>query len=1023
MTDTVKSSDLDGIIAGDHSAYLYRDINEQVEVLFLFINAWIEQGKKVFVIIDREAKLLLFNSQVDEQHNIIDYCTSGQLVIEDVFSQLDFNTNPIRAIQNSIKRELTHENMQGYSSLKVAIDMSNLVTLMRDEANSSVVEKIIDSVLDDKQHSVLFLYSQQTIETNHLLNLISNHPCIFINGKTYRDQEAQFPSSVSMSEQFIRSRFIENKKGQTPDSIYRSIIEISPIGVALFDNQGRLQEANQSFWKMCGKTSTLANQNIRFEELFSISEEVKNQLARGEFVRTEIIFFIDTPQKNRAESGQLGEHLHFEAIITPFQSQAKDKSRGLIIQVQDQTKLKRLKAREEINRQQLEGVITLRTKELAQTVLDLEKEISKRQQITAFLVESEQRYRALVDGSPAPILVVQDEKFIFGNQAAIKMLGYPTSNELVGKSILSVIDPAYQKDLSKKISITKGRKKNSPKLVKIHRSDGSIIYFESAVVPIVFSGKSAYLMIGYDVTERINTENALKQSEETSITLINAIQDAFYLLNPDGTVITANDEGIRRLNLKSNILVGADITSSMPPKATKIHLWNMDKVLHSGKPAIYEARHKQKILENTIYPIFDDRKQIVRLALYSRDVSDHVRTEKALQRHAEEIEALNRTFLEITTHMDLSTLLHLIVIRAATLLGESSGGLYMVHPEKELLELVVSYNLNLDYTGICLKLGEGLSGKIAQTGQPMFQSNYSTWEEKAAVYHNLAIRRVIGVPLKVAGKVIGVITVSSSQKTSPYNEEEIRLVSLFADQAAIAIENTRLLETAQHELAERIQITQALKASLAEKEVMLREIHHRVKNNLNVIIALLDLQGDSSKTSSDKPLFDDLKSRVRTMALVHENLYQSADLGQVDFANYIKKLTEYLLASYASELPIQLDIDIPSIPMSIDTAIPCGLIVNELVTNAIKYAFPLKKWTLLFPQKECHIQIKIYEENDQLSLLVSDNGIGISPDIDWQVTNTLGLLLVSTLTNQLNGTIEKIPGEGTTFIIRFKRKS
>lgn len=673
-------------------------------------------------------------------------------------------------------------------------------------------------------------------------------------------------------------------------------------------------------------------------------------------------------------------------------------------------------------RQHLENIIEQRTKELAQTILDLEKEISKRQQMAAFLIESEQRYRALVDGSPAPILVIQEENFVFCNQSAIKMLGISKYDDLVGKSIVSIIDPTGQNIFTKKRPKTRAGYVKSQKIIQLHRPDGETIHFESVSVPITYGGKSAYLMIGYDVTERVNAENALKQSEETSRTLINAVHEAFFLLNPDCTIIAANEEGVLRFNMKSDSIVETSLLSYLPPKAAKEHQKYTEKVIKSGKPAIFESRYKQKYLKNTLYPIFNDQNQVIRLTLYSRDVSHRVLTEKALQHHTQEMEALYRTFLEITTHMDLSTLLPLIVKRAATLLDETSGSLYLVHTENASVELVVSHYQDDDFTGTYLKFGEGLSGKIAQSGEPMFIKNYSTWEEKPNIYRNSTMKRVLGIPLKVAGQVIGVLTISSFQKTDPYTQEEIRLASLFADQAAIAIENTRLLETAQHEIEERKQVTEALKASLAEKEVMLREIHHRVKNNLNVIIALLDLQEDSSKVPEIKPLYNDLKSRVRTMALVHENLYKSADLGRVDFANYIKTLADFLFATYATQIPILIDIDIPSIPMSIDTAIPCGLIVNELVTNAIKYAFPQKQWKLL-SNTECWIRIQLKAEDDELVLSVSDNGVGIPSDIDWKNSNTLGLLLVSTLTNQLNGSIEKIPGKGTAFIIRFKQKS
>ncbi len=1022
LSELLLLPDLRWIKDGDHVGYLYQDMYEQVEVLHAFIKTGIKQGRKVICIINQEAKQQLLNSLIDENHNNHDFCLSGQLVIEDLFSLPDQNADPIRAIQNAIKREIIKGKTHGFSSSMIAMDMSDLLSIPGEGANFSIVDEIIKPLLIENKHNALFLYSQQIIDSNILLNLLNNHPWFLIKGKVYRNHGYQLSPVTSTTNQYTSVSKSTETNIQAGELLFRSTFEESPIGMVLIDSDGRLQKANKAFLEMVGVSQSKDLQDNRLEDIFYITEDITKQLNQGETVRSEIIFNLNNRQINQTASGEDSGHLHLDATISPINHQKEGVASGYIIQIQDMTHRKHSEEKQEKNRQQLERIIAQRTKELAQTILDLEKEISKRQQIAAFLAESEQRYRALVDGSPAPILVVQDHKFIFCNQTAVKMLGFSSYDDLIGEPIFSVIDPTYHKIFSKSLHKNRGRIYNSPKIIKMHRSDGAIILFESVTVPIAYSEKSAHLMIGYDVTERINAEIALKQSEETSRTLINAVHEAFYLLNPDGTIITANDEGVQRFNKKPEMVVGAEIHSNLPAKAAKEHLIIMEKVIQSGKPINFESRHKRKILDNTIYPIFNEQKQVIRLALYSRDVSEKVRTENALKRHAQEMEALNRTFLEITTRMDLSTLLHLIVKRAATLLGESSGGLYLFQPDNHALELVVSYNQNRDYTGVCLKLGEGLSGKIAQTGQPLSITNYVDWEEKPGVYFDCTNRRVLGVPLKVADQVIGVINVSSFQKTNPYTQEEICLVSLFADQAAIAIENTRLMEAAQHELEERIQATQALKASLSEKEVMLREIHHRVKNNLNVIIALLDLQDDSSKTSNIKPLFNDLKSRVRTMALVHENLYQSADLGRVDFASYLRTLAEYLLATYATQLPIQTEIDIPPIPMSIDTAIPCGLIVNELVTNAIKYAFPVEGWMPKSNQEYCRIRIQLKEENDQLVLSVSDNGVGISPDINWQATNTLGLLLVSTLTNQLNGNIEKVNGVGTTFAIRFKRK-
>jgi PAS domain S-box-containing protein len=177
--------------------------------------------------------------------------------------------------------------------------------------------------------------------------------------------------------------------------------------------------------------------------------------------------------------------------------------------------------------------------------------------------------------------------------------------------------------------------------------------------------------------------------------------------------------------------------------------------------------------------------------------------EQTLARRTREMAALNETSMEINSQPNLSTLLNAIVEKAAALCSAHMGGLYLLQPDGETLELVVAYHLPGNFQGATIKLGEGLSGQIAQSGELMMIPDYSAWAGRAAIFSSGHFRRVLGVPLKVRDKIIGVINVTDNQKTGPFDADEVRLVSLFADQAAIAIEHTRLYEAAQRELADR----------------------------------------------------------------------------------------------------------------------------------------------------------------------------------------------------------------------------
>jgi PAS domain S-box-containing protein len=214
------------------------------------------------------------------------------------------------------------------------------------------------------------------------------------------------------------------------------------------------------------------------------------------------------------------------------------------------------------------------------------------------------------------------------------------------------------------------------------------------------------------------------------------------------------------------------------------------------------------------------------------------------------------------------------------------------------------------------------------------------------------------------------------------------------------------------DITERKQAEEQIKASLKEKEVLLKEIHHRVKNNLQVISSLLYLQSKNIKDKQTIKMFRDSESRVRSMSLVHERLYQSQDLARVDFAEYMRSLANHLFRSYGINTNvIQLKINSDDVFLGVDTAIPCGLIINELVSNSLKHAFP--------DGREGEVRIELRADDGQFMLMVSDNGVGFPQDLDFRDTGSLGLQLVNTLVEQIEGTIELDRSDGTAFRIAF----
>ncbi len=221
------------------------------------------------------------------------------------------------------------------------------------------------------------------------------------------------------------------------------------------------------------------------------------------------------------------------------------------------------------------------------------------------------------------------------------------------------------------------------------------------------------------------------------------------------------------------------------------------------------------------------------------------------------------------------------------------------------------------------------------------------------------------------------------------------------------------LTRADKEITERKRMEENIIKSLQEKEVLLKEIHHRVKNNMQIISSLLGLASGTIKERKYKELFRDSQNRINSMSLIHEKLYRSENLTNIDFNEYIRDLANVLFQSRGVTGKIELTLNIEKISIGIDHAIPCGLIINELITNSIKYAFPDDR------KGEIKVSLRLNDEN-MIELVVSDNGVGIPEDVDFRNSESLGLRLVTKLAeDQLHGKIDLDRSNGTEFNIKF----
>jgi PAS domain S-box-containing protein len=224
-----------------------------------------------------------------------------------------------------------------------------------------------------------------------------------------------------------------------------------------------------------------------------------------------------------------------------------------------------------------------------------------------------------------------------------------------------------------------------------------------------------------------------------------------------------------------------------------------------------------------------------------------------------------------------------------------------------------------------------------------------------------------------------------------------------------------LLQGVAFDITEGKRAEEVVKSSLREKELLLKEIHHRVKNNLQITSSLLRLQAGKIADVAVRQLLRESQDRIRSMALVHDMLYRSQDLARVDFAEYVRTLVTQLFRSYNTGGRIRPVVELQPVIFGVDVAVPCGLIINELVANALKHAFP--------GDRQGELRVRMTATADRHVLSVRDDGVGFPAQVDYRHTETLGLQLVRMLTEQIEGKFRLDTSSGTEFVVEFPRQT
>ena len=542
------------------------------------------------------------------------------------------------------------------------------------------------------------------------------------------------------------------------------------------------------------------------------------------------------------------------------------------------------------------------------------------------------------------------------------------------------------------------------------------------------------LVLAAVVAERRKADAVAQEQREWLAVTLSSIGDAVIVTDTQGRVTFMNPVAASVTGWPEAEALGKDITAvfQIINEHTRQVVENPiarvlreDTVVGLAPHTLLIARDGvERPIDDSSAPLRAPRGSLLGVVLVFRDITErkHAEATRArlvaeVERRRRETEMLADLAQSLSASLDLDTVLQRVVAGAQELCASERAILMLREPDSDVLTARYAVGApQMAYAGLRIESGKGMGGQVMRTARPWRTDHYATDPRFSKEYlagawagGNIS---VLAVPLLTGTRVDGVFYVSNPPFHSFTDRDEELLVRL-ATHAAIAIQNAQLYRQAQEELAQRRQAEAQLTASLREKEVLLKEVHHRVKNNLQIVSSLLELQSDALDDAALLAQFRDSQDRIRSMALVHETLYQSQELARLDLARYIHTLSAQLVQSYNIDPQrISVLIQVDPVVLDMDQAIPCGLILNELLSNAFKYAFPQNRTGAV------HVELHA-DTAQQAALVVRDNGIGFPDEIDFRHTESLGLQLVAMLTEQLQGTIALERADGTTFTLTF----
>jgi hypothetical protein len=596
-------------------------------------------------------------------------------------------------------------------------------------------------------------------------------------------------------------------------------------------------------------------------------------------------------------------------------------------------------------------------------------------------------------------LDAKTKKLIWSDET-YKIFGYkPNEVQPTLNLILKTTHPDSKKEIRKVFDEVLNNEKISGKYSQIIiRPDGETRFLNANYVVVKDVNNKPIRVFGsvQDITQKKHAEAALSESEMKYKTLAETANDFIFIVDCDEIVQYVNPYAARRINESPEKIVGKKLKEVFQKELYERQISNIRTVIKTGKPLVIETKSffigREIWLSTSLSPIFDDKCKVKSVLGISRDITNRVIAEQSMRESEEKYREL---------------------------IEQAADGIFVGDPEGNFIE-VNSFACELSGYSKKELLKMNMSQFFAKSELNKRPLRYDLLLKGQTVVNERTLTRKDGARIIIemntkrmsSGNYQALMRNITERKRAEnmllqYQEELELLVKRRTHQLEKAIADLK------NENSERLHMEELLKVQLKEKVILLKEIHHRVKNNMQVIISLLNLQAASIDDKKMLELYQESQNRIKSMALIHEKLYQSKDLTHIDFSEYVNSLTNYLAHSFLSEdHKIEIATKSQNIPLEYDIVIALGLIINELVSNSMKYAFKGRD------KGKVEISLRKVKGN-LLQLCVADNGKGISKKINFRKTKSLGLQLVCSLTEQISGSIAMTNKTGTKFCIQF----